>query len=107
MFYVTGGVNARRTSRGGKGEQMKRISVFLTLPLLVALVLLSGYALPAPAAEDFGYRDFSYDAASVVAPTGAKPQSKLWFNDGTWWGSLFNRSAEEHHIYRYDRATHT
>src|SRR5215211_147266 len=107
MFYVTGGVNARRTSRGGKGEQMKRISVFLTLPLLVALVLLSGYALAAPAAQDVGYRDFSYDAASVVAPTGQKPQSKLWFNDGTWWGSLFNRSAEEHHIYRYDRATHT
>jgi hypothetical protein len=107
MFYVTGGVNARCTSRSGKGEQMKRISVFLTLPLLVALVLLSGYALAAPAAQDVGYRDFSYDAASVVAPTGQKPQSKLWFNDGTWWGSLFNRSAEEHHIYRYDRATHT
>src|SRR5215217_2659858 len=107
MFHVTGGVNARHTSRGGKGEQMKRISVFLTLPLLVALVLLSGYAGAAPAAEDVGYRDFSYDAASAVAPTGEKPQSKLWFNDGTWWGSLFNRSAEEHHIYRYDRASHT
>src|SRR5215212_1202417 len=90
------GVDAERL------EGMRRI----TLPLLVALVLLSGYALAAPAAEDVGYRDFSFSATSVIAPTGEKPQSKLWFNDGTWWGSLFNRSAEEHHIYRYDRATH-
>src|SRR5919106_6620051 len=105
MFYVTGGVNARRTSRGGKGEQMKRISVFLTLPLLVALVLLSGYALAAPAAQDVGYRDFSYDAASVVAPTGQKPQSKLWFNDGTWWGSLFNSATTDFEIFRLDRST--
>src|SRR5215212_3465035 len=90
------GVDAERL------EGMRRI----TLPLLVALVLLSGYAGAAPAVDDVGYRDFSYDSVSTVAPTGEKPQSKLWFNDGTWWGSLFNRSAEEHHIYRYDRATH-
>jgi len=41
----------------------------------------------------------------VVCPTGptaAKTQSKLWFNDGAWWGILFDGSSEEHHIYRYD-----
>ncbi len=46
----------------------------------------------------------------VVCPTGptaAKTQSKLWFNDGTWWGILFDGSSEEHHIYRYDRAKDT
>ena len=91
------GVDAERL------EGMRRI----TLPLLVALVLLSGYAGAVPAAEDVGYRDFSYDAASVVAPTGEKPQSKLWFNDGTWWASMFNRTVGEYHIYRYDRASHT
>jgi hypothetical protein len=34
-------------------------------------------------------------------------QSKLWFNDGLWWGVLFNRSSEEYHIYRYERASHS
>src|ERR687890_500046 len=39
-----------------------------------------------------------------AGPTAAKTQSKLWFNDGSWWGILFNGSSEEYHIYRYDRA---
>src|SRR5215216_1830027 len=39
--------------------------------------------------------------------TAAKTQSKLWFNDGAWWGVLFDRSSEEFHIYRYDLTTDT
>src|ERR671912_2473526 len=38
-----------------------------------------------------------------TGPTAAKTQSKLWFNDGTWWGILFDGSSEEYHIYRYNR----
>src|SRR5215217_8868169 len=71
------------------------------------LAILLAYAGAASAVDDFGYRDFSFKATSVEAPTGEKPQSKLWFNDGTWWASMFNRTAEEYRIYRYDRATHT
>jgi hypothetical protein len=37
--------------------------------------------------------------------TAAKTQSKLWFNDGAWWGILFDRSSEEFRIYRYDLRT--
>ena len=37
--------------------------------------------------------------------TAAKMQSKLWFNDGAWWGILFERSSEEFRIYRYDLTT--
>jgi Ca2+-binding RTX toxin-like protein len=69
--------------------------------------MLLAYVGAASAVDDVGYRDFSFDATSVVAPTGEKPQSKLWFNDGTWWASMFNRTVGEYHIYRYDRATHT
>jgi hypothetical protein len=57
--------------------------------------------------SDAGYRDFSYTATSVSRPTGDKPQSKLWYNDGVWWGILFNGSAGAYHIYRYDWATHS
>jgi hypothetical protein len=39
-----------------------------------------------------------------TGPTAAKTQSKLWFNDGAWWGILFDGSSEEYHIYRYDGA---
>jgi hypothetical protein len=79
----------------------------VVLLLGVMLAMLLAYVGAASAVDDFGYRDFSFSATSVQAPTGEKPQSKLWFNDGTWWASMFNSTAEEHHIYRYDRATHT
>jgi hypothetical protein len=39
-----------------------------------------------------------------TGPTAAKTQSKLWFNDGAWWGILFDGSSEEYRIYRYDGA---
>jgi hypothetical protein len=37
-----------------------------------------------------------------AGPTAAKTQSKLWFNDDSWWSVLFDGSSEEYRIYRYD-----
>src|SRR5215211_3822841 len=88
-----------------KGLEEGMRSVVLLLG--VSLAMLLAYVGAASAVEDIGYRDFSFSANSVDNPTGEKPQSKLWFNDGTWWASMFNRTVEEYHIYRYDRATHT
>ena len=81
---------------------MRRAALLLT----VILTMLLGSAGAATAVDDVGYRDFSF-GPFTGDPTGQKPQSKLWFNDGTWWASMFNRSVEEYHIYRYDRGTHT
>src|SRR5215218_1864708 len=78
----------------------------LLLGLGLTLVMLLGYTGAASAVDDVGYRDFSFSANAVTNPTGEKPQSKLWFNDGVWWASMFNRTVEEYHIYRYDRTTH-
>ena len=107
---------------------MRLLQRFL-LPALVATVLLS---LPVSAAQagkttpfsttqsstgtttttttlgtpvDVGTRDFSYSGPS--APTGQKPQSKLWYADGSWWGVLYNSAGTTTttrgwHIYRYD-----
>jgi hypothetical protein len=47
--------------------------------------------------EDNGWSDFSH--AGVGLPTADKPQSKLWYNDGRWWASLYNTSAGRYHIY--------
>ena len=75
--------------------------------VVVALSVLfaSGLgAMPRPAgAADIGTVDFSYSGAS--APTGQKPQSKLWFAQSTWWGVMFNSTVGDFHIYRYSNST--
>jgi len=43
------------------------------------------------------------DVRCPQGPTASKTQNKLWFNDGAWWGVLFDGSSEEYRIYRYDR----
>lgn len=79
-----------------------RLAAALACAVLVALVP----AVPARSElAAVGYRDFSYAASGANNPTGEKPQSKLWHADGSWWGALFNRTTEAHHIYRLDDAT--
>ncbi len=81
-----------------------RRTVFLLFSAAVALLLAS----VALAASNVGYREFSFAASGVGgAATPMMAQSKLWFNDGLWWGVLFDRSSEEYHIYRYDWASHS
>ena len=51
----------------------------------------------------FGLQSSFKPKSYPAGPTAAKTQSKLWFNDGTWWWILFDGSTEEYRIYRYDR----
>ncbi len=91
---------------GMTGVSMRRRAV--TTAAALGFVLAASGVLPATTAAapvTAGYRDFSYTGAS--APTGEKPQSKLWFNDGIWWGNLFNSASKTYHIYRLDWATQT
>jgi PKD repeat protein len=53
-----------------------------------------------------GYQDMS-TAGSGGAASGEKPTSKLWFNDGSWWGVLFDSVSRTHHIFRLNRITQT
>jgi hypothetical protein len=77
------------------------IAIFASIP---------GFKIVA-AATDVGIKDFSYLGATAdtgaMAPSGQKPQSKLWNNDGIWWGVLFNRITIRFEIYRLDWATQT
>jgi len=43
----------------------------------------------------------------VHSPSGAKSESKLWWNDGAWWGCMWSRQAGAYTIHRLDLATHT
>jgi hypothetical protein len=41
---------------------------------------------------------------SAFAPTGEKPQSKLWFNDGRWWADMLH-SDSKYYIFYLDGQT--
>ena len=74
------------------------------IPFLAVAALLVA-AFPAAASSvTTGYRDFSFGSGVTSSPTGEKPESKLWWNDGYWWGSLINSSVHGYHIYRFDLA---
>jgi PKD repeat protein len=51
------------------------------------------------AAPQFGIKDQSTAGAST-APSGSKPESKLWYNDGIWWAELWSSTASQFHIFR-------
>jgi hypothetical protein len=80
------------------------------LSAAVALVILLSGAIgasraPAQAAPaDVGYRDFRFGSNCNSTPSGEKPESKLWWNDGFWWGSLC-APDNTYQIYRLDLAT--
>lgn len=80
-------------------------SLLRCLAVPAVLVALALAAAPAAAATgDIGFEDQTY-APLGGSPTGSKPESKLWFHDGSWWATMFNAGAGEHRIYRLDRTT--
>ena len=75
---------------------------------LVGLGLASTLAfVPAGAAPgDIGYQDQAYSVGNAAA-SGSKPESKLWWNDGVWWGSIYDITSTDFHIFRLNLATQT
>lgn len=47
-----------------------------------------------------GYRGFNYGSTVYNMPTSEKPEHKLWWNDGYWWGSLWDPGANKYRIHR-------
>jgi hypothetical protein len=79
------------------------IGLFLSLvnlwPGRNLVSIADAVALPA------GYADFQFNSAAST-PSGEKPQSKLWYNDGRWWGDLIAPDGL-HYIYYLDIVTQT
>jgi Ca2+-binding RTX toxin-like protein len=75
----------------------------------VVFVILCGVvaalALPGIARGDVGFRGPAYPAGTSGPPTTSKPESKLWWNDGFWWASMFR--SGEHRIFRLNRRAQT
>jgi hypothetical protein len=95
-------------------SSLRRVHVLVsgTLFLVAALVLaaISQVYAGGHHLSIAGYLGFSYGPLGVGAvkehPTGEKPESKLWWHDGMWWGSLFNAAEGVYQIYRYDTGSH-
>jgi hypothetical protein len=86
------------------GRQRPIIPFIIFIVLGVAAVIFTS-AYAGPPLDIAGYLGHSYGASITEGPTGEKPESKLWWNDGFWWGSLYNPTAGEYHIYRLDMTT--
>jgi hypothetical protein len=54
-----------------------------------------------------GFVGPSFDGVGDSSPTGSKPQSKLWWNDGFWWASMWATASGSYHIFRLELATQT
>jgi len=62
------------------------------------------------ATTDTGYEDFVFGSGVDQDDnrlTGAKPESKLWFQDGRWWATLWLPGAGSYRIHWLDQGTHT
>ena len=79
--------------------QTPTFSRFRTTALAVLAMVFCAWM--GAAAQTSGYHDYTY-GSSISAPTDSKPESKLWFNDGLWWGVLFNPTLQGFNIYKLD-----
>ncbi|HKS37104.1 MAG TPA: hypothetical protein VJW76_07945, partial [Verrucomicrobiae bacterium] len=84
------------------GKTFRIYSSFIAL-----VTLLPTGSLTASEQIEVGYRDFSYPegTGSNSKPTGEKPESKLWFNDGVWWGILWSTPKNAYCIHWLNRST--
>jgi hypothetical protein len=76
--------------------------------LLVNLLPTPGLIAAGTILDPNGYKGLPFKyTPTVQTPTGEKPQSKLWYNDGRWWGDLFNNTDGKYHIYWLNIGTQT
>jgi len=81
----------------------KILNAAIVACMLLFIVLIS--AVPSNG-QVIGYRDFSF-AGGGPSPTSDKPQNKLWWNDGIWWGCLYNPLTSAYDIYKLDWSSQT
>ena len=90
---------AGRHGEARRGRRVDALIVATWLSLAGTLLPMSSIAVVS-AAGDVGYQDASF-GTDVSAPTGQKPESKLWVNDGSWWGVLYSLTAKKFTIQRF------
>ncbi|MGH9037273.1 MAG: DUF7594 domain-containing protein, partial [Acidimicrobiia bacterium] len=82
--------------------RLRGLATLIIIGLFAALV--PGVAHGDPG--DIGVAGPSWQGATSD-PSGSKPESKLWWNDGYWWGSLYHPASTDFHIFRLNASTQT
>jgi Ca2+-binding RTX toxin-like protein len=77
---------------------LKARSVLAACTILCGL-MVAGLA-PGIARADIGFQGPAYAAGTSGSPTTSKPESKLWFDHGSWWAVMFAPSTGEYDIFR-------
>ena len=86
-----------------RSHTQRLLGTVVAFCLSVAGITVS--ASTATGAETYGYPANSYSGVTNP-PTSDKPQSKLWWNDGSWWADMW-ATGSGWSIHRLDRATKT
>jgi Bacterial Ig-like domain/Bacterial Ig domain len=86
------------------GPNARTLGTLVAVCAVLAATILGPLPRLVQASGDVGYQDGSYSGS---APTGREPQSKLWFNDGSWWASMYGSSTHRVDIHRLDWASQT
>jgi hypothetical protein len=98
------GVEMRSSADRRGGTPTRR----LLAKALTAVAVVLTMAMPAAAeAANIGVDGPDFVAGVSGSPTGYKGESKLWFNDGFWWASMFAAGPSAYHIFRLDKVTQT
>lgn len=92
--------------RSPRAATLLLVAVLLVLFIGVAPAVGPGLSAAYAAAGDVGFGG-PPTAGDGSAATGEKPESKLWWNDGLWWASMFDTISQTHRIFRLDRPTQT
>ncbi len=83
---------------GGARIVRRRRWSALFLALAVLLGVFAGVPAASAATGDVGYEGPSHSGTGT--PTGTKrSESVLWFNDGKWWGNMWDTSTSDFYIF--------
>jgi hypothetical protein len=77
--------------------------------LTALLVALAALVVPGAATADTGdVGTMGPSHSGTGTPTGTKrATSALWFNDGSWWGNLWDTASQDFHIFRFNSSTNS
>src|SRR5512133_2422258 len=83
------------------------LSALALLAVIVSFLSFGGITALASSPVEYGYRDFKFPSGTggINEPTGGRAESKLWWNDGYWWASLWSSTGAAYHIYRLELST--
>lgn len=84
-----------------------RTSLALAFGLTCVLVGAFGHVTVSASPAATGSTSVGPSFTGTSAPTGEKPQSKLWVAHGQWWGVLWDVASQDFHIFRYDEPSDT